>query len=119
MGSQVNTTGIKTFTAGEALAIYRRVKLSSSSGTAVEYADAGEKGIGITQIEAASGDQVSVKLWNCPGTRKVVCNEALSAGDSVYGDDDGKFSNDSSGSLLATILEAASGDGSIVEAVIL
>lgn len=114
--AQHNNSGIKTFTAGEALAAFRRVKLSAASGTQVEYADAGETGIGTTEEAAASGDGVAVRLWNAPGTRKVECNETLSAGDECYGDDDGKFSNDVSGEKLVVILQAAT-NGAVVEAV--
>jgi len=39
--SQFNI-GSKAFTAGEAMEAYRRVKLSTGSGTQVEYADAGD-----------------------------------------------------------------------------
>jgi len=45
--SQFNI-GSKAFVAGEALEAYRRVKLSTGSGTQVEYADAGDAFIGIT-----------------------------------------------------------------------
>ena len=36
--SQQNVSGVKAFTATEALARYRRVRLTDSSGVAVEYA---------------------------------------------------------------------------------
>ncbi len=41
--------GIKTFTATEALEAARRVKLTSGSGTHVEYADDSDDYIGVTK----------------------------------------------------------------------
>jgi hypothetical protein len=115
-GSQENETGLVTRTAGEALAAYRRVKLNSSQQAV--YADADDAGIGLTKFAAASGDPVTIKLDNFPGTRKVTCSAAVDAGDILYGADDGKVNDvpTTDGPGLYEAFEAGTGDGSIIEA---
>jgi hypothetical protein len=113
--AQHNNSGVKAFTAGEALEAFRRVKLSAASGTQVEYADAGELGIGTTEEATASGDTVAVRLWNAPGTRKIVASAAAAEGDDLKGANDGKFGG-ATGTAMVTALGAASGDGSVIEA---
>lgn len=108
-----NESGIKSFTAGEALEPFRRVKLSS--GTAV-YADAGDRHIGVTVDGAASGAQVAVKLINHPGTRKIECAAAVTTGATVYAADDGKVDDDSTlGESIGIALDTGDGAGSIIE----
>lgn len=110
--------GVKPFTAGEALARARRVKLSSGYGTQVEYADHGDDFIGVTLEAAASGGMVSVKLKNSAGTVEVECSAAVTAGDTLYGSDDGKVSSAStSNDKFGQALEDASGDGATIEAI--
>jgi hypothetical protein len=110
----MNESGIRSFTAGEALEANRRVKLSSGSAV---YADAYDRGIGYTVDSADSGAQVAVKLHNFPGTRKVTASEALSSGASVYGTANGKCSDDyaDGAPYLGVALEGATGDGSAFE----
>lgn len=113
--AEINTTGLKAFTAGEALAAYRRVRLNSSQQ--LVYADANEQGIGYVEEVIASGDPATVRLDGFPGTRKVMCAAAVSAGAAVYGGADGKV-NDAEAGLgprLGIALEASSGDGSVIE----
>lgn len=106
--------GIRTFTAGEALEAHRRVKLTAAN--TVSYADAGEAHIGITTDGCASGDLVSVKLKNHPGTVKVTAAGAITVNADVYGAADGKVSTTLSGAVVFIALAAASGDGSVIEA---
>ncbi len=110
-----NENGTKTFIATEALERYRRVKLTTGSGTAVEYADAGEDAIGVTQDAVAAGARVAVKLITAPGTFKVTASAAITAGAVLYGANDGKVSSSSSGSAIGRAGAAASGDGSVIE----
>lgn len=115
--SQTTYGGVKAFVAGETLEIYRRVKLSSGSGTQVEYADADDLGIGITEAAAASGENIGVKLWASEGTFQVEAAGAFTVGDELYGADDGKFDDATSGGPSMLIAaKTASGDGSVVEA---
>lgn len=107
--------GIKTFTAGEALEAYRRVKLSSGSGTQVEYADAGDEFIGITQEKVDSGDPVAVRLRSAGKSFLAVAAEAFAVGATLYGGDDGKVQDTASGNAQGTALEAATAAGDIVE----
>jgi len=116
-----------TFQAAEALEFNRRVKLSSASTTSpyeVEYADADDKGIGVTLAVGnkangnyASGDPVSVHLFSQAGTHKIETSVTFTAGDKLYGADDGKITNVATGGPgLFTALEDAGATDSICEA---
>lgn len=115
---EVNTNGIRTFTAGEALEAYRRVKLDSNQ--AVVYADADDIGIGTTEASAANAASVAVKLWSAPGTRKFTCSAAVDIGDTLYGADDGKVNDvhTSDGPALGIALQAGSANLAIIEAIV-
>jgi len=103
------------FLAGEALEIYRRVKLSTSSGTTVEYADEGDFALGVTTQQAGSGAPVSVKDVKDPGSQIMVASGAISAGANVYGADDGKISATVSGIPIGIALEASLADGDQIQ----
>lgn len=110
--------GIKTFTAGEALAARRRVKIESGTVTTppeVVYADAGEDFIGVTEYAVADGDQVSVRLNNYPGTFEIECvvDSAIARGTVLYGANDGKISDASSGTAQGIAVEAGVDDAII------
>jgi hypothetical protein len=107
--------GAKAFTAGEDLEAYRRVKLSTGSGSQVEYADAGEDFIGITAGKVASGDFITVKLKTSGRTFKLVADGAIDAGGDFYGADDGKVSATVSGSIIGKALEASASDLEVIE----
>ncbi len=110
--------GVRTFTAGEALEAYRRVKLSSTAEQ-VEYADKNDDFIGVTLEAAASGSPVAVKMHNTPGSVEVEASAAITVNSTIYGADDGKVSNSSTGAdKFGKALEEASGSGAIIEAVI-
>jgi len=102
----------KNFTAGEALAAYRRVKLSA--GTVV-YADAGEVWIGVTQDAVDSGEEVCVKLASAAGTQKMVAAGTFALNAELFGAADGKVDDTSIGQVVGTALEAATAAGDIVE----
>ena len=111
-------SGYRTFTAGEALAAPRRVKIKSGTTTTppeVMYADAGEQHIGVTQQAVASGAAVAVRLRTVPGTCEMTAADAFAVGATLYGAADGKVSDTSSGSAIGQAIAAASADGSIVE----
>ena len=105
----------KAFNATEALPQFRVVKLTAASGTAVEFADAGEAGIGTTQDDVALGEDVAIMLFNAGGSFKAVAAEAFVVGAALYTANDGKVQDTVSGVQRFTALEPASGDGSIVE----
>ena len=112
MATQNN--GERTFTAGEALNAFCRVKLSAAE--TVVYADAGDDYIGVTQDSVADEGQVLVRLKSMAGTMKVTAAGAFSAGDYLYGAADGEVDDVETGSAQFVALEAASADGDIVEA---
>jgi hypothetical protein len=108
--------GPVTGVAGEALAPYRRVKLSA--GTLI-YADAGEDAIGITTADyTASGAMASYWPMNAAGIIPVTGSKVLSAGATLYGANDGKVSDAANGYKLGTLLEAISADGGMAGAVL-
>ena len=107
--------GAKAFVAGEDLEAYRRVKLSTGSGTQVEYADAGEAFIGFTASKVASGDFVTVNLKTSGRTFKMVAGGAITVGANFYGADDGKISATVSGSIIGKALEASAADLEVIE----
>lgn len=112
------TEGIRTFTAGEALEAYRRVKIKSGTTTTppeVEYADAGEFCIGVTMAPADSGDAVAIKTLNQNGTFLVQASKTISLGATVYGSNDGKVSDASSGTSQFVALKAATAASDIIE----
>lgn len=114
----MNESGLRTFTAGETLAICRRVKLDASQN--VVYADADDLGIGTTEQAASSGEAISIRLWNSPGTRKLTCSEAVAAGADLYGADDGKVTDTvaSDRNIIAEALQSGSGNGAIIETIL-
>lgn len=115
------TIGPVTFQAGEDLAQYRRVKLESGSTTTpleVVYADAGEDFIGITMDNAKDGDLIAVAPLCREGTFLVVAADTFSARADIYGADDGKVSDTSSGTAYFKALEAATAAGDIIEVIL-
>ncbi len=108
--------GAKAFVAGGELEAYRRVKLSSGSGSQVEYADAGEDFIGITAAKALQNDFVTVNLKTRGRTFKIVAAGEINAGADFYGADAGKVSAAASGAIIGKALEAAASDLEVVEA---
>jgi len=105
-----------SYTAGEDLAIYRSVKLSSGSGTGVAYADAADESIGITMNSALSGEQAVVRHLSDTGTFKLTMAGAVSIGDTLYPAADGKWDDAlSAGTGAFEALEASAADGDIIE----
>ncbi len=112
--------GIPTFTANGALGAYVRVKLTAASATIppqVEVAGAGEQHIGITELAAATGTLVAVKLRSHNGTHEAVASEALAVGATLYGAASGKVADTSSGTAIGIAVEAATADGDVIEIV--
>lgn len=115
--SAQNEIGYKTFTSGEALAKFRRVKLDTDGE--VVYADAadGNDWIGVTQhATSASGELVVIRLRNTPGTYFLTAANTVDVGDQLFPANDGKVSGDASGTTVQLVsVEAATLD-SIFEA---
>lgn len=112
--------GIITFKAGEALAEKRRIKIKNGTTTSppeVEYADAGEQHIGVTEYGVASGELISVKLRNADGSHEITAAGAFDVDATLYGAADGKVDDAASGSAIGKAIEAATADGDIIETV--
>lgn len=112
--------GPKTFKAGEDLESRRRVKIESGTTNdppEVVYADAGEDFIGVTEYDVSDGDAVSVKLNSSPGSFEVECviDSAIARGTVLYGADDGKVSDASSGTAQCIALQAPGADNEHIE----
>ena len=105
---------VKTFTAGEDLAVSRRVKVS---GSTVVYADKGEPWVGITILARDDEALVPVKLRTGAGTQKVTAAGAFSAAAQLYGADDGMVDDVAAGQVFGIALEAATALNDIIEAV--
>ena len=102
--------GMKAFIAFEDLAEKRRVKIKAGTVTTppqVEYADAGEDAIGVTEYAVEAGDHVTIKLMNNPGTFEIECtvSSAIARGTLLYGAADGKVSDASSGSSIGQAMQ--------------
>lgn|GEM_PF-5244801 len=103
-----------TVTAGEAIAQYRAIKLTNDSGVVdAVFADADEAPVGIALHAAAIDEELSFRPI-LPGQEHVgIASKAIAVGDTVYTDDDGKFTDTDGGSYtergIAT--SAAGGDG--------
>lgn len=112
MSGQVDV-GMKGFTAGAALSQFLRVKIS---GGVLAAAGATDEDIGTLEEAAlAANDFVTVRLWNAPGTRKMVAAGAITQYANVYGAADGKIDDVSNEKFIGVALQAASGSGSIIE----
>jgi len=101
----------KTFTAGEALDAFLRVKLH---GRTVYKADAVDYGIGTVIKDAAEGADVGVRDYKHGGSHKMVANGSIEQGRKVYAAADGKIADDET-LLIGTALDEASGDDSVIE----
>lgn len=106
--------GLKDFTAGEDLAKRRLVK-QHSTAEQVMYADAGDDYIGITEYGVSSGDPVTVRAVNYPGTREVTAADTFSLAAVLYVADDGKVDDVATGRAIGIALEAATAANDIIE----
>ena len=105
--------GPLTGTAGEDLAIFRRVKLSA--GTLV-YADAGEAHIGVTIDAVDSGAPVAYLPVNWPGVIQMTAAGAITAYADIYGAADGKIDDAAVGTKIGVAMQAATADGDMIPA---
>lgn len=110
--SQFVETPTRAFTAGAALALFLRVKL-----TAGKLAAAGSTDHELGTMEKPSFadlDVVAVRLRTAQGTCKMVASEAITAGNAVYAAASGKIA--ASGTVLIGIaLEAATANNDVIE----
>lgn len=115
--SQQNDTGFVTGIAAGAIPQFARVKPTSTAGT-YDVAGLTDRSCGIAQREAfAAGDQISIALWNKPGTFKAIAKEAFARGAKLYGEAGGKLQDTAEATSFAEAiaLEAATADNDIIE----
>jgi hypothetical protein len=105
---------VKSYTAGEAIGAYVRVK--KSAGTVV-IAGAGEVGIGVTEANVENGGLVPVALWNGFGTVFMKAGAAISINAPVYPIAAGKIDDAQAtqGAPIGYAEEAATADGDVIE----
>lgn len=106
-----------TRAAGEALAAYRIVKLSSN---AFVYNDAADRtGIGVTSYAAASGESAALEPLNGPGTVLMTAAGAITNGARVFAAADGKVQALPVAAAtyyqMGICCEAATADGDVIE----
>ena len=96
---------------------YVRVKLDGANVNQVAIAGAGEVAIGVTDRGGIAGDTVPVKMiQGGEGTFKVTASGAIAANAALYGTANGCVDDAGGGTPQFTSLQAASGAGSIIEA---
>ncbi len=109
-------SGPVTFTAGEAILAYERVKIESGTVTnppEVVAATANDRSVGYAQYGAADGDLVSVRVPG--GTGYAIVNKAVSEGAPCYGGAAGKVSDTvTTAALLGHFMEAAAAVDDVV-----
>ena len=109
----VQSDSPKSFVAGEDLTAFKRVKLAMRNAW---LADAADYGVGVTQEAKSSGYNIDVRMYDHGGTLKMTASGAITAGAKVYAAASGKIA--ATGTLLiGTALDAATGDGSVIEVV--
>jgi len=104
-----------TYTAGETLAAFRRVKLDGATGKQVVYADAGEPDVGVVDDPVTSGDPAPVCPPSAWSTVKLEASAAIEIHEDVYGTADGKIGTTPVGLAVGAALQAASASGSVIE----
>lgn len=106
-------TPTRNFQANAAIAQFKRVILSSGELVA---AGADDRELGTLENAALAADeQVAVRLRTAQGTVKMLAAGAISLGARVYGAASGKINDVENGNPVGIALEAASGDGSVIE----
>lgn len=114
--AEYNATGCKAFEADEAIAQFARVKLDADGK--VTNAGLADKEIGTATREAfAAGDIIDVRLRSAAGTHKMIAQEALAVGATVYTEASGKVQDTAQATAfqVGTAFTAATADGDIIE----
>lgn len=114
--SQFVETATRTFTTSGVVG-GKFLRCKQDSAGKVLLAGAGEASLGTSEIPAfTSGDQVTLRLWSAPGTRKVVAAGVIAINAAVYGAANGQVSATVSGSILGYVVDrAAAVAGDVIE----
>lgn len=107
----------RTFIATTALEPFRLVTVDSSGQ--VGYTGLAGAFDGSTDDRANTAlDPVSVRLRSASGTHKLTASKSIAAGALVYPVANGKITDASNATVVGRALEAASGDGSVIEVLV-
>jgi hypothetical protein len=105
---------VRTFPNNSAIAPYLRVKVTAGF---LAVAGAGDSELGILEQRTLATDTVgTVRLPSMANTVRVTAAAAISANATIYRAANGKVSVTVNGAAWGIALEAASGDGSVIEA---
>ena len=106
---------VRTFPNNSAIAPFLRVKLT---GGFLAIAAAADNELGILEERTQATDSVgSVRLPSISNTVRVTASAAIAANATIYRANGGKVSTTVVGTAWGIALEAASGDGSVIEAI--
>lgn len=113
-----NDGGLKAFMAGSDAEAQRLVKLSSGK-VVYNSATATDDPVGVTERAADNGEDVTVRLINCPGTFEIEAAGAIAQDAEVYAAADGKVQAlpAAAGTYrrIGLAIKAATADGDIIE----
>ena len=109
--SQYVETAVRGDTAAGAIGKYLRVKTPG----AVAVAGALDQAFGTMDRECLGAGPCSVRLRTAQGTRKMVANTAITAGNPVYGAAAGKVSSVANENQVGIALETVTADGDVIE----
>ena len=115
---QVETTGIRSFTASAALTPHLRVVYDATNGLAAAGPE--DKELGVLRNRhivsgVGAGEQAPVVLRNAAGTVKMVAAGAITAWDTVYGAEGGKVDDTPNTNPIGIACQAATADGDYIE----
>ncbi len=111
--------GSKAFTIGSGGSYANRLAKLASGKAVLNTATATDDPIGVFQDKVDENDVASVKFLNCPGTQEIEAAGAIDAEADVFAAASGKIqalpATPGTYRKIGKALEAASGDGSIIE----
>ena len=120
MSGQVDV-GVRSFLPGSNdIPQFSRVKVTA---TGCDLAGATDETLGSAQLAGYDPDttrdnfqeKIPIKMYNADGTHQLIASAAISAGAEIQGAASGEIAPLSGGTAIGRALEAASGDGSIIE----
>jgi len=112
--------GLRTFTAGVALAEGERVTVTAGSTTTppqVGLAPVGATAasVGYVEFPAAVGELVTVRGRSQSGTKQAIASAAIAVGAVIYGSASGRVSSTASGTAIGQAITAAAAAGDMIE----
>ncbi|MFO1461880.1 MAG: capsid cement protein [Verrucomicrobiota bacterium] len=112
MNTTENKTGYKALPAAVAIAEGQRVKLNGATWDVAAAADASP---GVATHGAAAGEELTVKLFNAPGTFVMRANAGIVAGAQLYPTANGNVDDAGTTPLGLIAMEAATAANDLIE----